>query len=706
MNTRLISRQAVLERLPRLRTVDLTMRAVFSQLLRGRWRDQRPSGTGAGLPEPLFEILVGTVSVFVPVLILLPLSSLMEPTLAAIVLMVSIALATHVGEWLGGITALILTMLSIDVFWIGDSFTRALPNDAAEIVSLVVIGGAGLILAWLIQEVKGQSVSARRDAQAARSATFALNSIEADAAAYARGGIGNRSTIYHSLLRAMVAANRSAFGVLLLGGEHTELAPVAGYGLDAGAVDDLAPEFLDEILEERRVRTVFDISRDPRFDGSEFRRAGVRSLLGSPIFGERDQFAGIVVTGLHAAHAFSSAEEYRLSALTDKAASILDALEAVDERELALQKAQDRQVWLERVIGAIPEAVMLIDQRDGTILAQNVVAANLLGELTGRHINYAYEHLQTLDGEQVTADSSPIAVAIDELAVISGIELLAVRPDGAQIPVLVSAAPVRDPGDPMHAVVTVFREISALKEASRLKDEFVSVVSHELRSPLTPIRGFVQLVARDLSRKGGYEESVQRLNSAAGHVDRMTRLVDDLLDVSRLKAGLLDLRRSEVKLADICREVIRDRRAGGVRQELEFDELPIDVIGKWDADRLYQVIDNLVGNAIKYSPPDGTVRVSMNEHPRLGTASVTISDQGPGISADERDLVFSAFFRTKSATTSQVSGLGLGLYICSELVNAHGGEISVHEAESGGAAFKVTLPITAVQDRLEAVAAS
>ena len=77
----------------------------------------------------------------------------------------------------------------------------------------------------------------------------------------------------------------------------------------------------------------------------------------------------------------------------------------------------------------------------------------------------------------------------------------------------------------------MFREISALKEAARLKDEFVSVVSHELRSPLTPIRGFVQLVARDLSRKGGNEDHVQRLNSAAAHVDRMTRLVDDLLDV-------------------------------------------------------------------------------------------------------------------------------------------------------------------------------
>lgn len=704
MNTRLFSRQAMLDHLPRLRTVDLTLRSGLSQRLRDRWSDQRPSVAGSGLPEPIFEILIGTVSVLIPAVILLPLSGLMEPTLAAVVLMVSIALATHIGEWLGGVTAITLTLLAIDVFWIGDSLTEVLPGNAAEIVTLIVVGSAGLILAWLIQEVKGQSVTARRDAQAARSATFALNSIEADAARYARGGIGNRSAIYASLLRAMVAANRAAFGVLLLGSDHGDLAPVAGYGLVASDIDDLAPDFLDEVVEERRVRRVYDTGRDARFDGSEFQQTGVRSLLASPIFGDQDQIAGIVVTGLHAAHAFTSAEEYRLTALTDKAASILDALEAVDERELALQRAEDRQVWLERVIGAIPEAVMLIDQGDGTILAQNVVAANLLGELNGQHISLAYERLRTSDGEQVTADTSPIAAAIDELAVISGTELVAVRPDGAQIPVLVSAAPVRDPGDSMHAVVTVFREISALKEASRLKDEFVSVVSHELRSPLTPIRGFVQLVARDLGRKGGFEESVMRLNSAAGHVDRMTRLVDDLLDVSRLKAGLLDLRRSEVKLADICREVVRDRKAGGVQQELELVELPVDVIGEWDADRLYQVIDNLVGNAIKYSPPEGKVTISMDEQPERGTASVTISDQGPGIAADERDLIFSAFFRTKSAATSQVSGLGLGLYICAELVSAHGGEISVHEAESGGAAFRVTLPVTAVKRKLEAVA--
>ena len=89
--------------------------------------------SGTGLPEPIFEILVGTASVLIPALILLPLSGLMEPTLAAIVLMVSIALATHIGEWLGGITAITLTILAIDVFWIGDSFAGVMPNDAAEI---------------------------------------------------------------------------------------------------------------------------------------------------------------------------------------------------------------------------------------------------------------------------------------------------------------------------------------------------------------------------------------------------------------------------------------------------------------------------------------------------------------------------------------------------------------------------------------------
>jgi hypothetical protein len=262
MSTPLITRKAITARLPALRKPVGSARLVIGQMVRERWHDQRRYSPGTGIPDPIFEILTGTVSVLVPVLILLPLTRVLEPTLAAIVLMVSIALATHLGEWLGAITAITLSLFAIDVFWLGESFSTTLPDGAAEITTLLVIGLAGLILAWLIQEVKGQSLSARRDAQAARSATYALNSIEADAAAYARGGIGNRSAIYGSLLRAMVAANRAAFGVLLLVNDRNELIPAAGYGLDAVDVEDLSIEYLDEILEERRPRTVYDVNRD------------------------------------------------------------------------------------------------------------------------------------------------------------------------------------------------------------------------------------------------------------------------------------------------------------------------------------------------------------------------------------------------------------------------------------------------------------
>jgi signal transduction histidine kinase len=138
-----------------------------------------------------------------------------------------------------------------------------------------------------------------------------------------------------------------------------------------------------------------------------------------------------------------------------------------------------------------------------------------------------------------------------------------------------------------------------------------------------------------------------------------------------------------------------------MKQSLVIDDSPASVAGFWDPDRLYQVIDNLVGNAIKYSPPDGRITISVGSDAEARTASVTVSDEGPGISVEEREQVFSAFFRTREAARGQVAGLGLGLYICQELVTAHGGAISIEESSSGGAAFTVTLPIAAEIAELE-----
>ncbi len=122
------------------------------------------------------------------------------------------------------------------------------------------------------------------------------------------------------------------------------------------------------------------------------------------------------------------------------------------------------------------------------------------------------------------------------------------------------------------------------------------------------------------------------------------------------------------------------------------------VIGSWDPDRVQQVIDNLIGNALKYSPTNGTVTVTVDASG--GNATISVVDEGPGISETDRQNIFGAFFRTSDATSSQAPGLGLGLYICRELVRAHDGSIDVLEAPGGGAEFRVTLPATTFSEAL------
>ena len=254
-------------------------------------------------------------------------------------------------------------------------------------------------------------------------------------------------------------------------------------------------------------------------------------------------------------------------------------------------------------------------------------------------------------------------------------------------PLLASAAPILDQHGRVTAVVGAFRDITTLKEAARIKDEFVSVVSHELRSPLTPIRGYVQLVARELAREGNHELQVKRLNSIDGHVVRLARLVDDLLDVSRLRAGSLEIRPMRTDLVELARDVIQVRSEGESVTSIELVAHRASITGDWDPDRIQQVIDNLVGNALKYSPPTGKVTVTVDVVD--GQAAIAVADEGPGISEADRQNIFGAFFRTSEATSSQAPGLGLGLYICRELVRAHEGTIEVGEAPGGGAEFRV-----------------
>ncbi|HEY6960777.1 MAG TPA: HAMP domain-containing sensor histidine kinase [Gaiellaceae bacterium] len=228
-----------------------------------------------------------------------------------------------------------------------------------------------------------------------------------------------------------------------------------------------------------------------------------------------------------------------------------------------------------------------------------------------------------------------------------------------------------------------------LVELDRLKDEFVSSVTHELRTPLTSISGYVELLLEDEpdDARRGYLQIVER-NSG-----RLLGLVSDLLFAARLQGGRLDLERKDVDLCTVVEEAAAAARpraeTAGVTLRVETAPVP-PVSG--EAVRLAQLVDNLVSNAIKFTPAGGEVAIWV--FARDGVVCVEVSDTGIGIPEAERERLFERFFRSQTALERQIQGTGLGLYISRAIVEAHGGRIGVRSEESVGTTFVVELPAT------------
>lgn len=239
------------------------------------------------------------------------------------------------------------------------------------------------------------------------------------------------------------------------------------------------------------------------------------------------------------------------------------------------------------------------------------------------------------------------------------------------------------------------------RQAIQVREEFVSIASHELKTPLTTIKTYAQLLARqvhqsqpDHERLRGYTTRLQE------QVDRLERLVADLLDASRIHQGRLVLQREHGDLAGLAQAVLERFAEAPERKachRLVLDA-PQPVAGDWDLSRLDQVLTNLVSNALKYSPEGGEVRVTVLQID--GQALLSVSDQGIGIPPEEQGNLFQSFVRG-DAVRSSVSGTGLGLYITRQIVEQHGGTISVQSEPGRGTCFLVQLPL-ALPDRATA----
>jgi PAS domain S-box-containing protein len=358
-----------------------------------------------------------------------------------------------------------------------------------------------------------------------------------------------------------------------------------------------------------------------------------------------------------------------------------------------LRRSQDQ---LKAILEHVPEGVLVIDSDHKTVYA-NTVAAKMAGldspdEWINRHASLDHLEFTTEDGKPFPQELLPSWRAFrgEENIPETNIRFLNKKTNEVRVSSVLASAIKDEKGVP-YQVVVVYRDITdkmridtQLREALDSQNLFFSVASHELRTPLTALKLNTQLMYMTYPNI-----SMDGIAKVDRQVGKLSRLVNEMLDMSRIARGKLELILKEANLSLLTKEVLY-----GMTEQLKVASITLttdiseNIIGNWDTDRLEQVVENLITNAIRYAP-NCPLFVKLATHD--GKVILEVCDQGPGISPEDIDKIFNRFARSRSF--GERSGLGLGLYIVKEIVTLHGGSVSVSNLNTGGARFIVELPL-------------
>ncbi|MGW0929907.1 ATP-binding protein [Streptomyces sp. NPDC002644] len=337
----------------------------------------------------------------------------------------------------------------------------------------------------------------------------------------------------------------------------------------------------------------------------------------------------------------------------------------------------------------LPDGLVVADER-GRVVCFNAAAERITATPAQEALGLSLERalpLEDLDGRRWWRLTDPYGGLATRTRQPERNLLL---PGGREV--LVSARYVRErPGGPVRRVVVCLRDTEARRRTERSHAELIATVAHELRSPLTSVKGFTATLLAKWERFTDDQKRLM-LETVDADADRVTRLIAELLDISRIDSGRLELRRQPVDIAAaVDRHIQAYVAAGQSPDRFRLDvERPLPDL--WaDPDKVDQVLGNLLENAVRHGGGTVTIEITAQASPREGVeaaTSVTVSDEGPGIPEESMNRVFTRFWRG-----SKRGGTGLGLYIVKGIVEAHSGVITVGRAASGGAQFRFTLPV-------------
>ena len=430
-----------------------------------------------------------------------------------------------------------------------------------------------------------------------------------------------------------------------------------------------------------------DIRKDPMFQARTMEKEGVISLAMVPIV-SKQRAMGFIAVGSKKLHKFTKREVRLLVAFSSQLGSALENAQLYDE-------VNKEKAYIENLVDNAGDAIISTDVED-RILTWNHGAEVIFGYSKEETVG---QSLTILLPSHRAGELEEIRDKVQITGVIRNLEVRRIRKDGIIIEASLAVSPIRDKDDNVIGFLHLARDVTEkkryeqrLKELDKMKSAFVSNVSHELRTPLTAIKAsadnMLDRLIGDLNAK-----QVGYLTRIKSNSDRLARLINDLLDLSTIEAGKIDLRPANIPLVTLVKEAAESLRPVAAEKLINLTVMSADpgVIAWADRDKVIQVLMNLIGNALKFTPTRGEVTVAVAKN-SAAWMQISVTDTGPGIPAEEVNKVFGRFYQIGQAGTQKTQGTGLGLAISKALVEMHGGKIWVESAAGKGSTFSFTLP--------------
>lgn len=366
-------------------------------------------------------------------------------------------------------------------------------------------------------------------------------------------------------------------------------------------------------------------------------------------------------------------------------AQLFEQIEAANER-------------LVSVIDQMPQAVLLVDAASQEVRIANSGAEEMFGQLFIDPVSIADIPMTNTDGQKLVGSQHPLMRVVQNGERIMGETVIIPLADGSVREVVGNHVAIRDVRGNIVGSISVFQDRADFAAMDKARDEFISVVGHELRNPLTSLRGNLQLLERRTRRRldDDAEGDLRRIGIAIGEADRIGDLVTRMLDVSRVGLNRLDIQPEPCDAAMLVQEACdaaQMRDPARVIECIRPESVPVE----WDSARIHQVLGNLTQNADRYAAGSKlTVKLSETDQNRI---RISVRDHGPGVPPEIRRRLFRQYYRfddgeddSMTIMTDGSRGLGIGLYVSARLIKLHGGRMRVQDADGGGAEFIIELP--------------